>query len=981
MRTRFSSQPTVRVARTAPAVSAFSSANLSARRPSSRAGVGAAKRLTLALAMSAPFCAGALLANPVQAAPTVESDENGPIVQILKPGYNDILKGNYRILIQVTARKYNPQSVEMFIDDKPATKGPMEISSFASSSYNFDTRVLTEGRHKLTVRVTDSQGFRGWSEVTVFVNNKGIVDDQVPELKWKGIEPFQEFSGPMKIEVDAADNFGVKMIQISINPADNPNKVAYSWMMNQPPYRVNFDTIGKNIPDGLYVLKAKGWDSLDQQGEAKSLTIGILNNTINATRVSEMLDGQRQMANLLKGQTPAEAAIPAAAPTAAVATAAPTKSDAAKTSDSTKNLDARANAAAASDKAGKSLNKPATKSAPDAATAHSSQPTAPTRTAPQSATRLDIPQQTLSNPGIQLPKVGASAVQVPQTSATPATRTEDSTSAPAQTVPNPVLDGAATEVESAPVNGDETSAPTTSAQVAAPETGVATATVESSATVEATAPTQTTENVRVAALPSGAPIGRRNAGEASLSRAAAVNMAMTSSSQPAGVANGGTRSLTPIEVARFSQPLLPGRTVSDAPVWSQHPQSDESRLSNADLVRARAGKTRILGTARAANASGEAASSGARALQTSAPALNERPVLGRAVSSTTVSAPASKLTRQVQKQSATIAKSSSQGGTLSKAVPVTQRALPIAPQTEKLAPAPVAAFAKINQRSATDKSGQLEVAPTLIAKNAAKPAAQAPQMSALSAPRMSESASGLGVPSKLSKAVTRLASNQQSAPTNTATGVESHNGERIAALPRPGAVNRQSGGGAAIVAVPLDQPLQVAESKTEFVPATYRAERTTTLRAIAARFGLPVELVAISNGWTSEMKITRGMEVKLPRPLEVSYNGAPVKGDAPSMLAGDTAVTAFRFMFEKTGGKLRWDAANQRVIATKDGREIVLTIGSDVAKVGDREVMMELAAFLFQGRAMVPLRFFEEGLNAQVEWNPQTGRLVVAMAG
>ena len=42
---------------------------------------------------------------------------------------------------------------------------------------------------------------------------------------------------------------------------------------------------------------------------------------------------------------------------------------------------------------------------------------------------------------------------------------------------------------------------------------------------------------------------------------------------------------------------------------------------------------------------------------------------------------------------------------------------------------------------------------------------------------------------------------------------------------------------------------------------------------------------------------------------------------------------------------------------------------------------MQLAAFLFEGRTMVPARFFEEGLNAQVQWNPENGHLVVAMAG
>jgi hypothetical protein len=66
-------------------------------------------------------------------------------------------------------------------------------------------------------------------------------------------------------------------------------------------------------------------------------------------------------------------------------------------------------------------------------------------------------------------------------------------------------------------------------------------------------------------------------------------------------------------------------------------------------------------------------------------------------------------------------------------------------------------------------------------------------------------------------------------------------------------------------------------------------------------------------------------------------------------------------MFEQAGGKLEWDAKKQRVVAKKGDSEVTLTIGSNKAKVGNKDVMMELAAFLFEGRTMVPVRFFEEG--------------------
>ena len=260
----------------------------------------------------------------------------------------------------------------------------------------------------------------------------------------------------------------------------------------------------------------------------------------------------------------------------------------------------------------------------------------------------------------------------------------------------------------------------------------------------------------------------------------------------------------------------------------------------------------------------------------------------------------------------------------------------------------------------TPRATGVSASKAVVTRTRVKPIEIAP--AAPTTPRLSASqAPGLSIeaPSPLAKAVPRAGQSP-----------------RIAALPRPdkNAAPRRN----AITIVPVETPLQVEAVE---VPASYQVERTMSLRAVAAKFALPVELVALSNDWPADIKLLKGTTVKLPRPLQVSYNGAPVAGEVPAMLLGATGVTAFRFLFEQSGGTLKWDAPNQRVVAHKGDQEIVLNIGSKIAKIGDREVAMELAAFLFEGRTMVPIRFFEESLNAQVDWNPQTGRLVVAMAG
>jgi hypothetical protein len=213
---------------------------------------------------------------------------------------------------------------------------------------------------------------------------------------------------------------------------------------------------------------------------------------------------------------------------------------------------------------------------------------------------------------------------------------------------------------------------------------------------------------------------------------------------------------------------------------------------------------------------------------------------------------------------------------------------------------------------------------------------------------------------------------QNRAPKASTTKVKT--APRLAALPRS---TREDGIVSDVPSITV-APLEVSAPLR--TPRVHRVHRTTTLRAVAARYGFPVELVAASNGWPVEMRVIKGMTVQLPRPLQVSMGGEPLVG-TPALLAGDTSVAAFRFLFEQAGGTLRWDTKTQRVIARKGASEIVLSIGSKVARVDNKEVMMELAAFLFEGRTMIPLRFWEEGLKAQVEWDPQTGRIVVAMVG
>ena len=176
-------------------------------------------------------------------------------------------------------------------------------------------------------------------------------------------------------------------------------------------------------------------------------------------------------------------------------------------------------------------------------------------------------------------------------------------------------------------------------------------------------------------------------------------------------------------------------------------------------------------------------------------------------------------------------------------------------------------------------------------------------------------------------------------------------------------------------------PVKQWGTKAEVLPVSHTVLRNESLNSIARRYKMPVAVLAAANNLKLTSGVTLGAKLTLPRALQVTYGGQPVKADAASFMMGSVGVTPFRFLFEKQGGKLDWDHKARKVTAKGPQGSIELTIGSRTAIVNEKETMLDMAAFLMSGRTIVPVRFFEQALHAQVEWDPATGRLYVATTG
>lgn len=144
-------------------------------------------------------------------------------------------------------------------------------------------------------------------------------------------------------------------------------------------------------------------------------------------------------------------------------------------------------------------------------------------------------------------------------------------------------------------------------------------------------------------------------------------------------------------------------------------------------------------------------------------------------------------------------------------------------------------------------------------------------------------------------------------------------------------------------------------------PAVAVATKTVTRPATPTR-------VALHSG----TKVARGTK------LAVSYQGAPIAFDVKPMTKAGIPVAPIRHIFNQAGGAVAWmGGPDRKVVAQGRGGEVVVKIGSRRATVNEREVTMDLAAFLKDGRAMIPLSFVRDALQVDVWYEPGTGRISI----
>jgi len=128
---------------------------------------------------------------------------------------------------------------------------------------------------------------------------------------------------------------------------------------------------------------------------------------------------------------------------------------------------------------------------------------------------------------------------------------------------------------------------------------------------------------------------------------------------------------------------------------------------------------------------------------------------------------------------------------------------------------------------------------------------------------------------------------------------------------------------------------------------------------------------------TRMVQITRGQRLPNLPTYSILLNSKFVEFDVNPRVENGVPLTPFRHLLQQAGGEVNWEHASKIIDAKAEGRTIWIKIGDKLAKVNNLPVDLELAPFIENGRTIVPLSFIQQSLNVNVEYDPETGHVLI----
>jgi len=170
-------------------------------------------------------------------------------------------------------------------------------------------------------------------------------------------------------------------------------------------------------------------------------------------------------------------------------------------------------------------------------------------------------------------------------------------------------------------------------------------------------------------------------------------------------------------------------------------------------------------------------------------------------------------------------------------------------------------------------------------------------------------------------------------------------------------------------------------SKSALVASNHKLSHPDMVVDIRPSVQTPGRIINSTVNAMALMNITKGSRIPNIGAFEIALNGDFVDfhGVMPRVDDG-VPMTPIRFLLEQAGGKVNWENYSKTVTAKTDSHDISLKIGDLNAMVNNMTISLERAPYIDRGRTIVPLSFIKSTLDVNVQYDKNTGHVLVTSA-
>lgn len=111
--------------------------------------------------------------------------------------------------------------------------------------------------------------------------------------------------------------------------------------------------------------------------------------------------------------------------------------------------------------------------------------------------------------------------------------------------------------------------------------------------------------------------------------------------------------------------------------------------------------------------------------------------------------------------------------------------------------------------------------------------------------------------------------------------------------------------------------------------------------------------------------------------VRVKINGREISFDVPAVVRDGCTMVPMRKIFEELGAEVSWNDETQTATGEKNGIVCTFTIGDNVLYKNGEATELLAPAILENDRTLVHVRAIAEAFGAEVDWNGETGLVII----